>query len=556
MGTSDSTSMDHTPGIVGGSEGHAGETGAVHTADAVMPASASPALAAAAVRAVMARDYNPPPVVPFAARASLPPVSLVAAAMAAALLAAGRSAAFVVWPHAAFDADQAIVGLMAKHVAEGRALPVTFYGQTYMLAVEAYLAAPLFALGGASVPLLKLPLLGINAAVAALLVILLVRQAGLRPGAALAASGFFTLCTPITGASLVAAMGGSVEPFLYVLLIWMTRGRPLLCGAVAGLGVLHREFSLYGLTALLVVEALSGWRAWRTLLPRALAVLAAFALVLALGNAAIRFGDLFGPEMPRFELPAQPSSVAAVAARARCDVTSEIGPNLAWLVSHNLPTLAGTRERGLDEYYVGQPAPAAPVVWAALAMGILLAGGRAALVTWRSRAPVRWFPTYLALVGAQAIAGYTAGCGVRDPTLIRYTLLALLVPVAVAAWHLGVEPVRALRRSTLVLLVAWMAWSGARHLAVIGEYLERAPETPQSRVAAELERRGIQYARAGYWVAHYVTFVTRERVRVASDYPARILIYDSEVSRAGRSVNIVPGPCPNGAQVGPLWICE
>jgi len=521
-----------------------------------MPASAIPALAAAGARAVMGRDYNPPPVVPFAARASIPPVSLAVAALAAALLAAARSSAFVWWPHAAFDSDQAIVGLMAKHVAEGRALPVTFYGQTYMLAVEAYLAAPLFAMGGASVPLLKLPLLAINAAVAAMLVVLLTRDAGLRPGAALAASGFFTLCTPITGASLVAAMGGSVEPFLYVLLIWITRGRPILCGAVAGFGFLHREFTLYGLTALIAVDALREWRAWRALLPRVLSVLAAFTTVLALGNAAIRFGDVFGPEMPRFELPAQPSSVAAVTSRAQCDVTAEIGPNLAWLVRQNLPTLAGARERGLDEYYVGRPAPAAPLVWAMLAIGLLVAAGRASFVGWRTRTPVPPFVVFLALVGGQAIAAYTGSCGVRDPTLIRYTLLALLIPVAVAAWHLGVEPVRALRRSTLVLLLAWMAWSGARHRAVIGEYFERAPETPQSRVAAELERRGIQYARAGYWVAHYVTFVTGERVRVASDYPARILIYDTEGSRAGRSVHILPGRCPNGTEVGRLWICE
>ncbi|MCC7177287.1 MAG: hypothetical protein IT177_02755 [Acidobacteria bacterium] len=513
---------------------------------------------------------------PFAARVPLPvfhlvrsagarfvrsagasaPASLAAAACAAALLATARSAAFVWWPHAAFDSDQAIVGLMAKHVAEGRALPVTFYGQTYMLAVEAYLAAPLFAVGGASVPLLKLPLLAINAAVAAMLVALLTRDAGLRPGAALAASAFFTACTPVTGAYLVAAMGGSVEPFLYVLLIWMTRRQPLLCGAVAGFGFLHREFSLYGLTALVAVEALGEWRAWRALLPRVLAMLAAFMTVLALGNAATRFGDIFGPEMPRFELPSQPSSVAAVTSRAQCEVIGEIGPNVAWLVSQNLPTLAGTRERGLDEYYVGQPAPAAPVVWALLAVGLLLGAGRATFLAWRGRTPPPSFVVFLALVGGQAIVVYTGSCGVRDPTLIRYTLLALLLPVAVSAWHLGVEPVRVLRRSTLMLLVGWMAWSGARHLAVIGEYVERAPETPQSRVAAELERRGIQHARAGYWVAHYVTFVTGERVRMASDYPARILIYDTEVSRAGRSVNILPGRCPNGTEVGPLWICE
>ena len=71
-----------------------------------------------------------------------------------------RSAVFVFGAQPQFDSDQAIVGLMAKHVSEMRALPIFFYGQHYMLAVEAWLAAPLFYLAGPSVTALKLPLLG------------------------------------------------------------------------------------------------------------------------------------------------------------------------------------------------------------------------------------------------------------------------------------------------------------------------------------------------------------------------------------------------------------
>jgi hypothetical protein len=51
---------------------------------------------------------------------------------AAALIAAVlfRSAIFVFWERAHFDSDQAVMGLMAKHLAEGRALPVFFTGST------------------------------------------------------------------------------------------------------------------------------------------------------------------------------------------------------------------------------------------------------------------------------------------------------------------------------------------------------------------------------------------------------------------------------------------
>src|SRR6266850_1868647 len=100
-------------------------------------------------------------------------------------IVAARSAIFLLFPESYFDADQAIVGLMAKHLAELRAFPVFLYGQTYMLGVAAGLAAV-----------------------------------------------------------FVDASGGSLEPFLYVLLIWVTRDRPLLCGLVFGIGFLNREFTL------------------------------------------------------------------------------------------------------------------------------------------------------------------------------------------------------------------------------------------------------------------------------------------------------------------------
>src|SRR5918994_4020507 len=117
--------------------------------------------------------------------------SLTIAVAAAGTLAALRGLPFIVWPHSAFDSDQAIVGLMAKHLSEGRALPLFFYGQPYMLAVQAWIAAPLFVLGGASIALLKLPLLIVNAIAAALLVWTLVRHADLPPASAFLASAFF-----------------------------------------------------------------------------------------------------------------------------------------------------------------------------------------------------------------------------------------------------------------------------------------------------------------------------------------------------------------------------
>lgn len=47
-----------------------------------------------------------------------------------------RSAPFLLWPQILFDSDEAVFGLMARHIAQGRAFPLFMYGQTYMLSVE------------------------------------------------------------------------------------------------------------------------------------------------------------------------------------------------------------------------------------------------------------------------------------------------------------------------------------------------------------------------------------------------------------------------------------
>ena len=49
-----------------------------------------------------------------------------------------------------FDSDEAVVGLMARHILQG-ARPIFFYGQAYMGSLDAYLVAGAFALLGESV---------------------------------------------------------------------------------------------------------------------------------------------------------------------------------------------------------------------------------------------------------------------------------------------------------------------------------------------------------------------------------------------------------------------
>jgi len=125
-----------------------------------------------------------------------------------------RSGVFVFWPQSHFDADSAITGLMATHLADGRAFPLFYYGQNYLLGVDAYLAAPLFAVLGPSVTALKVPLLVVNLVVACLLHRAFVRDMGLSPWLAVVPALFFVVPAPGTAARIIEANGGNPGPFL------------------------------------------------------------------------------------------------------------------------------------------------------------------------------------------------------------------------------------------------------------------------------------------------------------------------------------------------------
>jgi hypothetical protein len=80
-----------------------------------------------------------------------PPTRVRLAAGFASVLLAGLALRlfFVFTTHAVLDADEAIVGLMGRHILHGE-FPIFFYGQKYMGSLEAHLGALGFALGGAT----------------------------------------------------------------------------------------------------------------------------------------------------------------------------------------------------------------------------------------------------------------------------------------------------------------------------------------------------------------------------------------------------------------------
>ena len=168
--------------------------------------------------------------------------------MLAVLLVLLRSVVFLVWEHIDFDSDQAIVGLMAKHLSEFRTFPLFFYGQNYMLGVQAWFTAPFFWIARPSVALLKTPLVILNATAAVLLIRTISGQLGVRPAVAFVAALPFIAPTPPVAGSYLQTLGSSgIEPLIYIVLLWYLRSRPVAFGALLAVGFLHREFTMYSM---------------------------------------------------------------------------------------------------------------------------------------------------------------------------------------------------------------------------------------------------------------------------------------------------------------------
>lgn len=446
-----------------------------------------------------------------------------------------------------FDSDQAIVGLMAKHLVEGRAFPLFFYGQEYMLGVESWVMAPVFAVFGSTVFALRLTMVLLNAVTAVTLWWLLVRDARLHPWLAVLAAAPFALAPFVTAAHLVEAQGGNVEPFLWVLVAWLLRDKPLALGATMAVAFLHREFSAYALPALFLVQVAEGrGRVVALIRPWALAAFAFLAVFQGI-NALKPHADLMGPHSAGMPVSAGSTDQGNVTQLlARADVRASALPaRFRTLAVEYLPMIAGLQ--GFRPYLISIGSDA-HVGWSELLPAAALLSS--ALLAWwcldfarrRSWAGMA-FPVYLAIVGIEAGVMYAL---TRDLSMFtfRYGLLALFLPVAFAALVLQASRPLLMRAAGAVLVGSLTAASLVDHMTVIQRASFAPPPARFGPLAERLEARGVHLARAGYWRSYALTFLTGERVIVASNELQRIVDYQRAVDRASEGVvTIQETPC-------------
>jgi hypothetical protein len=448
-----------------------------------------------------------------------------------------RSAVFLIWGHIDFDSDQAIVGLMAKHVSEFRRFPLFFYDQNYMLGVQAWFVAPFFWVARPSIAVLKTPLVILNCIAAILLVRTISSRMGLRPAAAFVAALPFIVPTPVVAASFLQTLGSSgVEPLLYIVILWALRSRPVAFGAVLAVGFLHREFTMYALPALAVVYASDGSLFTREIVRWTARALGGFAAVwVALDYLRLHLEGL------SLILQAQ------MLGRHACFEMAQLPARLRYIFDTALPVLVGGTAMPLDTYGLRSSAIVGSSVigWiAAVAMGGMLV--RLAWLWRRGQSgDIRW-GLYLTTVGVMALAGYTAACSLSigaHPT-VRYMNLGVLVPIGAFAMLMVREPSRIVRNAMVGLFLVWGAWNLADNVRLISETANRPAPNPHRELTDFLVSHQIRYGRANYWDAYVVDFLSNERVIVGSFNPTRIPEYERLVEEnRGTAVQVVRKPC-------------
>jgi len=477
----------------------------------------------------------------------------IALAVAIILLSVFCYGFYLVYPTAIFDSDQAIIGIMGKDLIEGRLIPWTFYGQKYMLAVEAWAAALSFALWGVSLTALKVPLFVVSLMTIALVILLLMRECRLSFGSATLAT--LPLIAPplVLSAHLMANIGANPWVLMYIALIWLLRTRPVTLGLMLGVAYFQREFVMMGFLALLATDVIaSGGGAaslGARLKPRA----------TTLGVAFITYHVLVG--LGQFN----PEFVGMGTPRPHLVNAGQLLDNARYLAETLLPPLLGLSHVPAESFGIVTTVSSGIMPWSAINLVLLAALKVLVLVSlWRDRrrlvsgeSPFS-LPIYLILAAVGQVMLYLLFIPANEPALIRYLLLVPLALVGIFA--LAFIQARNHRSSlsrclSLLNIVTILSLATAnlwQQIKLTEEYTKNPPHNPRVALAQYLEAHGYRYGWANYWDAYFVSFITNETVIISASDHSRVTRYKELVKdHEGEAFMIgAPGACRDpGARV-------
>ena len=494
-----------------------------------------------------------------------------------------------------FTSDEAVEGLMARHVLHGE-FPVFLWGQSYKGVPEVYLNAALFALIRPSVIALKTTTLALFAAYAGLQFVLL--DTLFTPAIAWLASAFLLATPP---AFVLWTLNGSAEVVLTLLagallLLGVARWKATgsrsaltLAAAATGFGLWVQQYIVFYLAALAVcagAEAVRrpGWlrdmvaardasrwsrRAADALLAVGLAygALGAWAFLtggftMSVGHLAIGVHDA----QKLWRLGAVALLAWAGARWVQRWPAGHRAERARTLAAPALAFLAGYSPALGHAIFAGGRAPIGHASLAALvASSSTIVGDIVPIVFgFRSpttaRLPIPWEGALvIVVVLAASYLAIRRRCGPRvfhvfllcTPVLFllsgafvdvqSYRYLMLLYAALPAVYAVGVRAVMTRwRLAGAALGVALVALGAAQQVAW---YRQLAPDNQSQRLLACLQAGHIRFAYADYWLSYKLTFLSGEQIIVApingvDRYPP----YRRAVDASGAAPTVVPPP--------------
>ncbi len=415
------------------------------------------------------------------------------------LVSLGVQAALLFSSRIPWSSDQAVVGLMARHILEGRGHPVFYYGATYAGSLEAHGVAAVFALLGATRAAYSVAMVLLALAIVAGASHVALRAFGWRAGlvalAYLALPPFFLLYKALTSDGAYDSVALVAIGHLLAALAIEERsaagGSTLLAfaalGLAAGLGLWVTPLCLPLTAAAVLWVWVRGLARPRSLPPFA-AGAALGALPWIIWNARHGWASLRAEEAGHVDL-------AGLLANAKGFVTV------------SLPILTGAARPNHLPGSPEEPFPGASVL-APLALLLLVAP-----VLGRLRRDGRVLLGVLALAAVTGAALLSRRVSPAEP---RYFMAAyVVVPAllgAAADWWL------ATRRRTLAALAAGLLLvvthvGGYARATVHGPVVDDAQVTgPLDALIGALRRLGVRRVWASYWISYRLAFETGESI--------------------------------------------
>jgi hypothetical protein len=394
--------------------------------------------------------------------------------------------------------DEAVPGLMARHILTTHELPVFFWGQDYFGATESYLIAGMFALFGAWPWLLFVPALLASLALIPL-AFSLANELGPRPAGLIAAVPM-TIAPPLLARGLVSSGGGFSLGFALMF-------AALLCAinVRTSCGARFRWLSLFALSA-----GFAMW-IWQPAVISLLVVL----LVVLVRTPKLRNAG-------RLSLALWPLIVG-------------LAPPLTYNALHGWPTLFAVLKKTDEAALAGDTLIAQVQSFASLALVSLgggddSLGGAVGLQSALLAVGLLVGPFVTLRSGGRRLANLELVLAfIVTTTLLAYQGSRYLVPLDVTACCLFGVLVATVaqavsKRPTLaaiacVLVFGWANLSayGAAAALLTTPDLGSIAET-QTAIAA-LQARGLTTGYADYWAAYPITYLSDEHIVVAPGLP-------------------------------------